>query len=285
MPTTTDQIGYVFQPRDPSVYCEIYFPHKAAYQGEIYEALLKGNDPDNVKGYLKESVNKGLIEELAVYRPLLNPDLYSGQKAKIKGNDKARAKARIDQYRSSFAGWSMYTVSGVFFGENRQLPPTLRPTQRLEPAEELVQVLRLIFRFSKRNLDQANDALLTAALASGCDEVHKIIVFRTISRMERIVDLHPWATSERDRFLAQHRHWKKPPLQYKYEFARRYYSDIAREAEHWLDDCALFFFGYLVRKFGQKVLQQREERQEAEIWVTHFLDLSVNVTLRPQTTA
>ena len=282
MPATTDQIGYVFQPRDPSIYCEIYFPHRAAYQGEIYGALLDGRDPDKVKRYLKESVNKGLIEELAVYRPLLNPDLYSGQKAKIKGNDKARAKARIDQYRSSFAGWSMYTVSGVFFGENRQLPPTLRPTQRLEPAEELVQVLRLIFRFSKRNLDQANDALLTAALASGCDEVHKIIVFRTISRMERIVGLHPWATSERDRFLAQHRHWKKPPLQYKYEFARKYYSDIAREAEHWLDDCALFVFGYLVRKFGQKVLQQREERQEAEIWVTHFLDLSVNVTARLQ---
>lgn len=283
MPANTDQIGYVFQPRDPSIYCEIYFPHKAAYQGEIYDALLEGGNPDNVKKYLKDSIDEGLVAELAVYRALLNPDLYSGQKKKIAGDDLTRAKARIDQYRSSFAGWSMYTVAGVFFGEDKQAPPALRPTQRLEPAEELVQVLRLIFRFSRRDLDTASDALLAAALAAGCDEVYRTIVFRTISRLERVYDsLHPWATSERDRFLAQHRHWKTPQLQHKYDFARHYFSDIAREAEHWLDDCSLFVFGFLLRKFGQKVLQQREEKQEAEIWVTHFLDLSVNVTARPR---
>ncbi len=169
MPTDTDQVGYVFQPRDPSVYCEIYFPHKAAYQGEIYDALLGGSDPDTVRGYLKESVNKGLVEELAVYPPLLNPDLYSGRKKKCAGDAKVRAKVRIDQYRSSFAGWSMHTVAGVFFGENKQLPPTLRPTQRLEAAEEMVQVLRLIFRFNRRDLDAASDELLTAALAARCD--------------------------------------------------------------------------------------------------------------------
>ena len=282
MPVTTDQIGYVFQPRDPSIYCEIYFPHKAAYQGAIYEALLDGRDPDTVRQYLKKSVDAGLIEELAVYPSLLNPDLYSNQKRKMSGDDKTRAEARIDQYRSSFAGWSMYTVAGVFFGEDKQAPPTLRPTQRLEAVEELVQVLRLIFRFSKRDLDQAGDRLQSTALAAGCEEVHRTIVFRTISRMEKVLGLHSWAASERDRFLAQHAHWNTPQLQHKYDFARQYFSDIAREAEHWLDDCSLFVFGFLVRKFGQKVLQQREEKQEAEIWVTHFLDLSVNVTARLQ---
>lgn len=282
MPVLTDHIGYVFQPRDPSIYCEIYFPHKAAYQGEIYKALLEGRDPDKVKQYLKKSADVGLIEELAIYPPLLNPDLYSGQKEKIAGGDLTRAKARIDQYRSSFAGWSMYTVAGVFFGDNKQMPPTLRPTQRLEAVEELVQVLRLIFRFSKRDLDQTGDPLLAAALSAGCGDVYRTIVFRTISRMERVLGLHPWATSERDRFLTQHRHWKTPQLQHKYDFMRQYFSDIAREAEHWLDDCSLFVFGFLVRRFGQEVLQQREEKQEAEIWVTHFLNLSVNVTLRPR---
>ncbi len=79
MPANTDQIGYVFQPRDPSVYCEIYFLHKAAYQGKIYEALLDGRDPDKVKKDLKDSIEEGLITELAVYPPLLNPDLYSRQ--------------------------------------------------------------------------------------------------------------------------------------------------------------------------------------------------------------
>lgn len=284
MPVDTDRIGYVFQPRDPSVYCEIYFPHKAAYQGDIYDALLEGKDPDRVKKYLKDSVDEGLITELGVYPNLLNPDLYSSQKKKVRGDAKARAKARIDQYRSSFAGWSMYTVAGVFFGEDAQAPPALRPTQRLEAVEELVQVLRLIFRFSRRDFDQASDPLLAVALAADCDEIYRTIVFRTISRMERVTGLNSWDNSERDRFLAQHAHWKKSPLKSKYDFARQHFSDIAREAEHWLDDCALFVFGFLVRKFGQEVLQQRKEKQEAEIWVTHFLDLSVNVTARPQST-
>lgn len=286
MPMDTERVGYVFQPRDPSIYCEIYFPHKAAYQGEIYDALLEGRDPDKVKEYLNESIDDGLLTELAIYPPLLNPDLFSGQKKKIAGDDKARAHRPIDQYRSSFAGWSMYTVAGVFFEDrNHTTRSTLRPTQRLEPAEELVQVLRLIFRFSRRDLDQRSDEILTMALSEDwkdCDDVYRIIVFRTIGRMERVVGLHPWATSERDRFLAQYRHWKTPQLQHKYDFARKYFSDIAREAEHWLDDCALFVFGFLVRKFGQEVLRQREEKQEAEIWVTHFLDLSVNVTARPR---
>lgn len=281
MPVKTDQIGYVFQPRDPSIYCEVYFPHKAAYQGKIYDALLEGRDPDRVKKYLKDSVDEGLITELAAYPNLVNPDLHSSQKKKIQGDDTVRAKTRIDQYRSSFAGWSMYTVAGVFFSESQQAAPGLRPTQRFEPAEELVQVLRLIFRFSRRDLDQASDPLLAAAWAADCDEVYRTIVFRTISRLERVTGLNPWDNSERDRFLAQHAHWKKRSLKHKYDFAQRYFADIVREAEHWLDDCSLFVFGFLVRKFAQEVLRQREEKQEVEIWVTHFLDLSVNVTARP----
>lgn len=178
----------------------------------------------------------------------------------------------------------MYTVAGVFFGEDEQTPQEWRPTQRMEATEELVQVLRLIFRFSRRDLDQASDTLLEASLAADCDDIYRIIVFQTINRLERVAGLYPWAPSERNRFLAQHVHWKEPHLKYKYEFAQQYFCDIVREAEHWLDDCSLFVFGYLVRQFGREVLQQRQEKQEAEIWVTHFLDLSVNVTAQPPST-
>lgn len=281
MPVPANQVGYVFQPRDPAIYCEIYFPHKAAYQGAIYNALLAGRDPDIVRKYLKKSLDQGLFAELASYPNLLDPDLYSGRKRKITGDDKARAEARIDQYRSSFAGWSMYTVAGVFFGEAVNAPADLRPTQRFEAVEELVQVLRLIFRFSKRDLDQASDPLLAAASAADCTEIYRMIVFRTVSRLNRVTGLNPWADSERDRFLKQHAHWKTPKLKPKYEFAQKYFCQIAYEAEHWLDDCSLFVFGFLVRKFYQEVLQQQIDKQEAEIWVTSFLDLSVNVTARP----
>jgi hypothetical protein len=286
MPTNTDRTGYVFQPRDPSIYCEIYFPHKAAYQGAIYDALLEGKNPDIVKGYLEKSIKEGeLIQELSPYPHLLDPDLYSDQREKIKGIHKARAVERIRQYRSSFAGWSMYTVAGVFFSAPKGTPPKARQTQYFEPAEELVQILRLIFRFSRRDLDQTSDEILTTALSKGwkdCDDVYRIIVFRTISRLERVSGLNPWDESERDRFLVEHAHWNTPSLKRKYDFAEQYFCRIAKEAEQWLDDCSLFVFGYLVRSFGQKLLQQEEAKQEEEIWVTHFLDLSVNVTARPQ---
>jgi hypothetical protein len=133
---------------------------------------------------------------------LLNPDLYSDQDSPISGDENFRARERIKQYRSSFAGWSMYTVAGVFFGEAVKSLPERRPTQHLEPIEELVQVLRLIFRFSRRDLDKASDPLLAAALEAECDDVYRIIVFRTISRSERAVGLHPLG-AERARALSR----------------------------------------------------------------------------------
>jgi hypothetical protein len=281
MPADDSHISYIHQPRDPSIYCEIYFPHKAAYQGTIHQALLDGKDPDHVKAKLRRAVRDGMVEELGTYANLLDPDFYSGQREKIKGSPQVRAYKRIDQYRSSFAGWSMYTVAGVFFGEDRKIPKRgRRPTQRLEAEEELVQVLRLIFRFSKRDLDAKGDKLLAAAQRVDCGEVYRIIAFRILSRLDRVQGLNPWDEGESDRFLADYAHWNTPQLEHKYEFARKYFSAIAREVEYWIDDCSLFVFCYLVRQFGQEVLQQRAEKQEVEIWVTHFLDLSVNVTVR-----
>lgn len=96
MAQKSSQPGYVFQPRDPSIYCEIYFPHKAAYQGKIYTALLDGKDPEKVRKYLKDSIKTGLTTELAVYHHLLDPDLYGGQEQKIEGGEEARARVRID---------------------------------------------------------------------------------------------------------------------------------------------------------------------------------------------
>lgn len=46
------------------------------------------------------------------------------------------------------------------------------------------------------------------------------------------------------------------------------------EVVKWIDDCALFVFGYLVRKFWKEVVKQRS--REDEIWVTSFLNLDIN---------
>jgi hypothetical protein len=42
----------------------------------------------------------------------------------------------------------------------------------------------------------------------------------------------------------------------------------------WADDCALFIFGYLVKKFAENVLE--EKTKEQVIWVTSFFDLTIN---------
>lgn len=277
---STDKKQYVFQARDPSIYCEIYFPHKAAYQGPIYDALLDGRDPEFVQSYLIENIDKGLIDELKLYPSLLNPDLYK-KEDEIPDDNASPVERRIKQYRSSFAGWSMYTVAGVFFNNDNTKPIPFRPTYRFMPVEELVQVLRLIFRFSRRDLDKEDDPLLNKAQVAYCDEVYRMIIFRTISRMEYAQRINLWDPSEKARFLKEHEHWRDTDsLREKYKFAEEHYCEISKEAQHWLDDCSLFVFGFLVRKFAQEVLKQEEDKQEEQIWVTHFLDLSVNVTAR-----
>jgi len=71
--------------------------------------------------------------------------------------------------------------------------------------------------------------------------------------------------------MARHKPWPKQKLL----FAQKYFTDIAKEAGKFLDDRALFVFGYLVHQFWQQVV--KEELKEDEIWITGFFDLVLNV--------
>lgn len=74
--------------------------------------------------------------------------------------------------------------------------------------------------------------------------------------------------------MAHHSPWPRR----KAAFARQYFSPVAKEVEKWIDDCALFVFGYLVRTFAENVLA--EKKREEEIWVTSFFTLGVNIVKR-----
>jgi hypothetical protein len=52
------------------------------------------------------------------------------------------------------------------------------------------------------------------------------------------------------------------------------YAAIATEILKWFDDCALFTFGYLTRRFWSQV--SKVGRTEDEIWVTSFFNLGIN---------
>lgn len=56
---------------------------------------------------------------------------------------------------------------------------------------------------------------------------------------------------------------------------RYIFQSIARAAAKWIDDCALFIFGYLVGNFSQNVLDRN--KKEEEIWVASFFELTLNV--------
>ena len=59
------------------------------------------------------------------------------------------------------------------------------------------------------------------------------------------------------------------------EFAALSFEPMAKQVEKWIDDCGLFIFGYLVRKFSENVL--RQNLSEEEIWVVSSFDTCINV--------
>jgi hypothetical protein len=64
----------------------------------------------------------------------------------------------------------------------------------------------------------------------------------------------------------------------KKAFAEKYFCDVSREAQKWLDDCGLFLIGYLVRNFWERVL--KEKMYEEEIWVTTLFTTNLHVIKR-----
>jgi len=253
------EIIYPFRTSERIVFAEIYFPKRAAYQGAIFTALRKGYAEDAVRTYLHGHA-ADLLEEMKAYPGLLDPHQYDAEVREAKPLTVADAEARIAQYRSSFQGWSTYSVDGVFFSEKGG-----------RMFEEATQVVRILFRFirpkrRKRLWQQAEDA--------GCTDVVRSILYWTITRIGRLDEETGWSVAERELFLANHTAWTEP----KRAFAEEHFGTIAKEAQRWVDDGALFLFGYLVRNFWSEVLAQR--MYEEEIWVTSHFTMNLNVIKR-----
>src|SRR6185295_11917624 len=96
--------------------------------------------------------------------------------------------ARIEMYRSVFQGYSVYSVDGVFFSEETQTV-----------YEEATQIVRLTFRFES--------ALEADAKQTNCKDMLRCLARWLIDSDIRLNCHYSWAPSEKERFLAEHRHW------------------------------------------------------------------------------
>lgn len=206
-----------------------------------------------MREYLRESA-EGLLVELAAYPHLLDPYRYRRRQPRQKGTDIEQAEARIAMYRSPFRGWSLYQVDGVFFNRRGRV------------YEEAAQVVRIMFR--------EESSLRRRAEAARCGDVLRAMRYWVIERPPVLADIDPWDRAEQERFIARH----EPMPDHKRAFATEFFEPAVKEAAKWIDDCALFIFGYLVRTFWIEVLAGKI--QEEEIWVTSFFNLSVNVVRR-----
>jgi hypothetical protein len=245
---------YILSSSDSGTSAEIYFPKRAAYQGAIFDALRNGFYESAVKEYLTNNAAE-LIEELRDWSQVLDPLKYASEKPLFRALSVADVVARIGMYRSVFKGYSMYTVEGVFFSDQ---------TQTIY--EEATQVVRLTFRFQS--------ALEEEAKAADCKDMLRSLSRWLIDYDIRLNCHYSWAPSEKARFLAERDHWPAAQL----AFAERHFEAVAKEVEKWTDDCGLFVFGYLVRKFSRNVLTQN--MSEEEIWVVSSYDPCLNVVKR-----
>ena len=253
----TSDIVYHLARSERGISTEIYFPRKAAYQGAIFDALRLGYKEGIVKQYLEKNA-KALLGELGGdYPRLFNPHRYG--ESPLNKSEKlspGMAKKRIGMYKSPFQGWSMYTVDGVFFGEDDKV------------FEETTQVVRLMFRF--RSSFQAE------AEAAHAKDVPRAILFWVMARRGRLNEHVAWNADEEERFLEELTPWPVGKL----AFAKTYFIPIVKEVQKWIDDCALFLFGYLVRSFSAQVLA--EGMYEEEIWIASFFHFTLNVVRRQE---
>lgn len=251
MPPARVARTYLYTLRHPGVFAEFYFPKRVAYQSEIIDALKDGVDGAKVKIYLSRNARK-LLKELAAYPYVLDPQRYTGRKEKV--IDVADIKKRIKMYKNPFFGWSTYDVGGAFLNSE---------TKELQ--DELTQIVRVIFRFESE---------LEIAKKKGYERIIQQSVSWLLMNYYHRVALPPYGDAEVQRFIDEHSPFSEEELRY----IKENYSAIATEVLKWFDDCVLFTFGYLARRFWKKVAE--EGKQEDEIWVTSFFNLGINI-LRP----
>ncbi|MBI2033532.1 MAG: hypothetical protein HYT13_00310 [Candidatus Liptonbacteria bacterium] len=245
---------YVFTRAERPLFAEVYFPKKIVYQGTIFKALEEGLQEEVVKEYLRENV-VSLMEELKGYPDILNPrQLEEASRKQPQSVSLEDALERIEMYQSRFQGWSMYEVDGIFLEAGHI-------------DEERTQVIRLMFRF--------DSSLSALADEAGCGDALRIIhLWFMDHRFYRLWEQKPWDAAEKKRLLDSRSPW---PAR-KRKFVEKHFEAAIRESVKWLDDCALFTYGYLVRNFWEIVLERG--RREDEIWVTSLFGLNLNVVKR-----
>lgn len=149
---------YLLSRGERAVLAKIYLPKKGIYHGTIFDALKDGLDEEKVKKYLRKGVEKlNLLEELKDYHNLLNPRQYE-EVGRIRKEPLTMEEAlqRINMYTSSFKGWSMHEVDGVWKANGGVV-------------EERTQVIKIIFRLSSAYAKEAAEA--------GCSDVLRSMHF------------------------------------------------------------------------------------------------------------
>lgn len=254
-----EKTRYIFARSEQSIFSEIYFPKRAAYYGTIFNALRFGYNEPHVKDYLTENVQV-LLNDFKDYPALFDPQDYTRERRVKTPVSVSDALKRINAYKSSFKGWSIYSVDGVFFDDTTNVM-----------YEEAVQVVRIMFRFES--------SYAATAAQAGCSDVLRCILFSTIARQGRLYEHKLWGKAEEAQFIRNHTPW---PAR-KRAFAKQHFADIAKEVNKWIDDRALFIFAYLVKQFADQVLI--EQLYEKEIWVTNLFDQNLNVVRRVESGA
>ncbi len=243
---------YLYTLRQPGLFAEFYFPKRIVYQSEIIEALKDGVEELKVKKYLLLYARE-LLKELAAYPYVLDPQRYKGRRTETVSVADIR-KRIIEMYKNPFFGWSSYSVEGAFLN-----------TEKKELQDELTQIVRVIFRFESE---------LEIARKEGYERIVQGITSWLLMNYYHRVALPPSSDTERERFVAEH----TPLTEQELAYVKANYPAIATEVLKWFDDCVLFTFGYLARRFWRRVA--KVGRREDEIWVTSFFNAGINV-LRP----
>ncbi len=241
---------YLYTIRHPGVFAEFYFPKRVDYQSEIVTALKQGVDEKKVKKYLLEYASE-FPTELAAYPYVLDPLRYTGRRTEDISS--ADVKKRVKMYRNPFFGWSTYDVGGAFLNKE---------TEELQ--DELTQLVRIIFRFESE---------LEVAKKKGCERIVQSITSWLLMNYYHRVVLPPYDEAAIQRFIDEHTPFSEQELAY----IKANYPAIATEILKWFDDCVLFTFGYLARRFWIQVAEAG--RREDEIWVTSFFNLGINVLI------
>jgi hypothetical protein len=184
---------------------------------------------------------------------MLDPERYAGRRTET--ITIADVKKRIKIYENHFFGWSTYDVNGAFLNTNVK-PPELQ--------DELVQIVRFIFQFESQ---------LEITKKKGFEGIVQSITSWLLANYRLAFPVLNEA--QRDGFISE----LAPLTETELSYVKDHYMTIASEVLKWFDDCALFTFGYLARRFWTRVAEAG--KREDEIWITTFFNVGVNV-LQPE---